>query len=391
MSKATSDLPFGLQSDRPQDVDLAVALTVGRCREVITAMQWDEAFGTAAAELAAQLCKWALSENEIAQLRACEKSLISGANADGAIALPRFFKQSSTFSVPFLHVATIAGHVPLVRLLLKHGASLDAIDSEERTALHHAALGGQVELVRSFLRAGADTLKQDAKGATPLHYAALESKTICKLLLKGGASPRIVDIHGRAPLHYAAVAGIAEEIPSGFLSEADVFHADLDGRTALHEAAQYGHPELCRRLLARGGDVNATDKSGLTPLHGAATWGDITVCAALLNAGADPNALDANGLTPFHCVAVFATEVAIGDENRLATFSQALKQLLIAGANPLIKRQDTGQTVADMLKTTPKAWSAYRRVIVQITIMTRAIRPTKAPNQSEPGQRKPGI
>ena len=50
-----------------------------------------------------------------------------------------------------LHLAAAAGHVPIVRVLLRHGVEVDATDETGSTALHVAAGRGQLAAVRCLL------------------------------------------------------------------------------------------------------------------------------------------------------------------------------------------------------------------------------------------------
>ena len=54
-----------------------------------------------------------------------------------------------------LMYAAQSGHIDTVRLLVKHGAILDAEDNDGRTSLMLAAEGGHVEVVRYLMRKGA--------------------------------------------------------------------------------------------------------------------------------------------------------------------------------------------------------------------------------------------
>nr|MCU0227722.1 ankyrin repeat domain-containing protein [Bryobacterales bacterium] len=72
-----------------------------------------------------------------------------------------------------LHDAALAGHVPVLRLLLEKGADLHVKDAEEAaTALHHAASWGRVDALRFLLEKGADPQAKDKNGKTALEVAA---------------------------------------------------------------------------------------------------------------------------------------------------------------------------------------------------------------------------
>lgn len=73
-----------------------------------------------------------------------------------------------------LMVAAREGKTAAARLLLRHGAAVDARDSLGRTPLHAAAApwwGESVELTKLLLDAGAERGAKDAAGRTPLDHA----------------------------------------------------------------------------------------------------------------------------------------------------------------------------------------------------------------------------
>jgi len=70
-----------------------------------------------------------------------------------------------------LNSAAARGHVAIVRLLLDHGAEVDATQAGGYTALHSAALHGAVELVEVLLHAGADPACAAEDGRAPAALA----------------------------------------------------------------------------------------------------------------------------------------------------------------------------------------------------------------------------
>jgi len=74
--------------------------------------------------------------------------------------------------VTLLHDMAQAGDIPKARLLLDHGADIDAVDEEYRsTPLGLAARWGQRDLVAFLLERGADPNKSGAPWSTPLAWA----------------------------------------------------------------------------------------------------------------------------------------------------------------------------------------------------------------------------
>jgi ankyrin repeat protein len=142
-----------------------------------------------------------------------------------------------------LHAATVAQQGKVVSLLLRRGASVDALDNAGRTAL------------LSFVSSDATDL------------------AVLKELLTSGADANLLD--GASQLH------------------------------ALDHVAIHGRPEIAELLIAFGADVNAKDNLyGDTPLHYAIAFcmevciSNLEVARALIEGGADVNATNSDGQTP---------------------------------------------------------------------------------------------
>ena len=79
--------------------------------------------------------------------------------------------QFSTQCTP-LHLASIAGKRRVVKLLLKNGALVDAVDKDGRTALHHAVVRANAKTTRDLIKARADVNFKATDGHTPLGLTA---------------------------------------------------------------------------------------------------------------------------------------------------------------------------------------------------------------------------
>jgi ankyrin repeat protein/beta-lactamase regulating signal transducer with metallopeptidase domain len=259
------------------------------------------------------------------------------------------------------------GNLDTMRLLVDHGAKLDAKDQDGWTALRHAAAGGKRDLVEFFVSKGVDLpafhlaacmgdltrvkglLEQGANvdatdelGWTPLSWATCLRRTeVAKLLVANGANVQVVAKDGTTPLLRAVQAGDRELVDLILSKGADVNTKDKQGRTMLGFAAALGHREVAELLIAKGADVNARDNAmgwalandrvaiakmlaakgaeGVT-LPVAARIGDLARVKSLLEQGADVNAEDFRGATALHYAA-------------RGGFQEMVEVLLAKGAN----------------------------------------------------------
>ncbi|HYH92528.1 MAG TPA: ankyrin repeat domain-containing protein [Candidatus Saccharimonadales bacterium] len=109
-----------------------------------------------------------------------------------------------------LHYAAFFGKIEVARILLEHGASVDAYTTNAfaNQPLHAAAAGRNVELCRVLLAAGADVDATQHGGYTPLHEAAGNGDVeLAELFISAGADPTIELPGGGTPADTAEAAG----------------------------------------------------------------------------------------------------------------------------------------------------------------------------------------
>src|ERR1019366_8686139 len=111
--------------------------------------------------------------------------------------------------------AAIAGQVKATRILLDHGALVDAQDSLGNTALMHAAfvngdtlaLATGPKVAKVLVDRGASTAMSNKKGTTPLLSASASGQLeIARLLLAKGATVNQKDKGGSTAIDYANAA-----------------------------------------------------------------------------------------------------------------------------------------------------------------------------------------
>jgi len=107
-----------------------------------------------------------------------------------------------------LHWVILHGNVEVARALVKGGAKVDALSSNNVTALLLAAYTGKLKFAEFLLDKGSDIMKANPQGGTPLRSAADRGHVeLVKLLLKRGADKTKRDSFGKLPIDYARENG----------------------------------------------------------------------------------------------------------------------------------------------------------------------------------------
>jgi ankyrin repeat protein len=153
---------------------------------------------------------------------------------------------------------------PDIVKLLARKPDLDVRDEGGKTALLRAAGAENAVMVKVLVDHGADVQAADAKGATALHAAAASPEDariwpMASALLAAGADVNAQDVLGRTPLFSAASKAAVDILLE---AGADVEHRDREGNTALACAALAWKPHALCALLERGADPQATDSAG---------------------------------------------------------------------------------------------------------------------------------
>jgi ankyrin repeat protein len=197
-----------------------------------------------------------------------------------------------------LNEAAANGQVKAVRLLLSRGADASLADKSGVTPLDNAArlnygeivsallpaqnaiaadlltnavLEGQSDIARLLIEHGADVNARGKSGSTPLGEAALKGRVeLARLLLEHGARVDAVNRFGSTPLHDAALSGNRAVVELLLAAGAPVNARDREsGATPLYNAASLGHREIVALLLSRGADPNICTIAGSSPWHAA--------------------------------------------------------------------------------------------------------------------------
>lgn len=162
------------------------------------------------------------------------------------------------------------------------------------TPLLRAAFNGEEAATRLLLDHGANIEARNPKKATPLMCACENLHTaVAGLLLERGAKVHAVDEYGWTPLHRTLVNPGAEQhkIITLLLSHsADINAKCSNGCTPLHYAVKRNEPAIVTCLLAHRADIEARDSADLTPLHTAINCRLEPMVRLLLERGADASA-----------------------------------------------------------------------------------------------------
>lgn len=107
-----------------------------------------------------------------------------------------------------LIIAAQSGNIDLCRLLLQHGADIQATSTRGATALFAAAQSGRANVCALLIQRGLACDAPMSNGATPLIIAAYKGHAdTVRVLLDAGANPMHEDVTHNTAMSYAEQAG----------------------------------------------------------------------------------------------------------------------------------------------------------------------------------------
>ena len=247
----------------------------------------------------------AIRDNNLTQLKALLQPNEKAQKAVAGVADDRGI-------TPLMYAAEI-GSVDAMRLLIDHGADVNAQNAFGSTALMWSV--SDPAKVRLLLDHGAQVNTVARSGRTALIIAAFTnpSAEVVRLLLAKGAKVGVMDTRHVTPLNAATFGNDTATVRLLLEAGADIGTPDtFIGLTPLMNAAGNRNVEAVKLLLAKGAGVNAVSKTeglpkiqtgtvefgGWTPLLMAAAFGPPEAVNVLLNAGARIDAQDYRGFTP---------------------------------------------------------------------------------------------
>jgi ankyrin repeat protein len=213
--------------------------------------------------------------------------------------------------------------VAKVRVLLEHG-DLRPSDPELRDALLHAR---DPEVARVLIEHGAALDARDGHGLTPYARAArFKSDAMMRLLEAAGAS---TELDPAAEWIGAVVRGDAERAARVRAEHPQLVLSDDDAEE-LPRWASAGDDEVVARLLDAGVPIAARGVDEGTALHYAGMWGRASTVELLLARGAEVNLIGGPG-TPLGWTA-WGSRALPGAAERVDGYLGAAEALLAAGA-----------------------------------------------------------
>lgn len=239
-----------------------------------------------------------------------------------------------------LNVAIDAGHIKLVKLLLK--SEFWCQDEEGNSPLHYAANQSNINIGRLIIQYIAKNKinQKNKKGLTALHYACkVGNKNYVKLLKENGALKAIdmQDNKERLPLHYAAMHNvklIELVLNKNLVYERDIFFKqpimyaiekgcykvfitlknhmrilenlpDSEGNSLLYLAVKGRNTDIIIDIVKSIRNVNKDqcNNNGDNPMHLAARIGDLKICTILLENHCTIDIANSQNNTPAHIAA----------------------------------------------------------------------------------------
>ncbi|XP_077188199.1 protein fem-1 homolog A [Paroedura picta] len=163
---------------------------------------------------------------------------------------PVSFDGETIEGAPPLWAASAAGHLPVVRTLLEHGACVNQTTRTNSTPLRAACFDGHLDVVRY-------------------------------LVGECGADLEVANRHGHTCLMIACYKGHADIARYLLARGADVGRRSLKGNTALHDCAESGSLEILKLLLDAQARMEK-DGYGMTPLLAASVTGHTNIVEYLV-------------------------------------------------------------------------------------------------------------
>ena len=214
------------------------------------------------------------------KLSMVEMLLISGADPD----LP---EQSGLKGTPLMYAASI-NNPDFVEILLKAGASVNALDANDDHALNWATYYGHIDIMKLLIENSADLNVRSKHGrAVDVSFRLWHADSV-RDVFKAYYPNKLSN--DEKSMVQAVIENNEKTLRKHLKKGVSANTRDQLGSSLLHIGAEKGHMNLIRILLDHGADKDILNGVGMAPLAYAARFGRGEVVNELINHGANPNA-----------------------------------------------------------------------------------------------------
>ena len=154
----------------------------------------------------------------------------------------------SKHQVTPLWCAAVANKLDVVKLLIKHGADVNATSDTQSTPVRSACFMTNIEVVKYLVDNGADIHKPNINGGTCL-INSVQSVDLCRYLIEKEADVNAQDNSGNLALHYAIREGRMETVKLLLKHNSDPYKVNDFGDDAIHTASLRGYSDILEYLI----------------------------------------------------------------------------------------------------------------------------------------------
>ncbi len=201
-----------------------------------------------------------------------------------------------------LHLATRGESAEIVRLLIEAGAEIDSRDRYQRAPFWYAAWRhDDLGILRLLLAHGADVNAVGFLDITPLEISLYNrSEAVIDFILDNGTALPAETDHQFRLMHTAASEGSSRVFDLMFENFLTLDPAGDDAIAVFRAGAEGGSAAVLERLLATGIDADSPDAYQGVPIHTTSRGGFTEATVALIAHGADMNRRTATGDSPYN-------------------------------------------------------------------------------------------
>lgn len=207
-----------------------------------------------------------------------------------------------TWSMMEQNARTSETSLNVVRLLLDHGANVNAVNFKGETALHLSVMTSQKPLTQLLLARNADVILKYRNLTAPLTLAIINGDDeMTQILLEHDLQRQVQCGILDEAMRIAAFEGQLSLLKVLLAKSPEQPAPDQEGRNLLHMSAYGGSLKCFQSIENSGFDLEAMDRRKRTCLHIAAAGTDVeshAILEYLLERGLNPSQGDVDGWTP---------------------------------------------------------------------------------------------